>query len=163
MAGWLGVAVGWTLSWLSPLTLAAAALWFGSAGLLVTSVLPASLEVLAFAVALVAAVAGAALLRGLMIALVRSSTPPLHETADGALGTLNAAIGTDTVGEVAYTLEGLRRSAPARSVDGRPLPRGLDVVIVRRERGIAWVAPLDPLAALPPETARSAGGDLSPP
>src|SRR5919202_533095 len=38
----LAATVGWTLSWLSPLTLAAGALWFGGAGLLAEGLLPAA-------------------------------------------------------------------------------------------------------------------------
>ena len=138
LPGWLSATFGWTLSWLSPLTLAAAALWFGGGGLLTESVLPAGL----------AAVLGAMLVRGVMAAFMRASTPPLRADAVGALGTLSAPIRADALGEVISTLEGLRRSAAARSVDGVPLPRGAGVVIVRRERGIAWVEAIDPLLAL---------------
>ena len=165
----LAVALGWTLSWLSPLTLAAGALWFGGAGLLAEGLLPAAASAVAVPLAVVAAVLGAALVRAAMAAFVRASTPPLHGDAVGAVGTLSAPIRADAPGEVLYTLEGLRCSAAARSVGGTPLPRGTSVVIVRRERGIAWVEPLDPLAALNPQSAparppdRTQQGDLSPP
>ena len=165
----LAVALGWTLSWLSPLTLAAGALWFGGAGLLVEGLLPAAASALVVLLAVIAAVLGAALVRAAMAAFVRASTPPLHGAAVGAVGTLSAPIRVDAPGEVIYTLEGLRCSAAARSVDGTPLPRGTTVVIVRREQGIAWVEPLDPLAALNQQSAparasdRTQHGDLSPP
>jgi membrane protein implicated in regulation of membrane protease activity len=141
----LATAASWTLSWLSPLTLAAAALWFGGAGLIAEGVLPGGISIVALVVAVAAAVLGAALVRSVMMALLRSSTPPLHGDAVGAIGQLSAPIRADAAGEVIYTLEGLRRSAAARSVDGALLPRGTNVVIVRRERGIAWVEALDPL------------------
>jgi hypothetical protein len=67
---------------------------------------------------------------------------------------VNAAIRAQGTGEVVYTLEGLQRSSPARSIDGRALPRGASVVIVRRESGIAYVEALDPLLE------DSAGRDL---
>jgi membrane protein implicated in regulation of membrane protease activity len=165
----LAVALGWTLSWLSPLTLAAGALWFGGAGLLAEGLLPAAASTVAVLLAVVAAVLGAALVRVAMAAFVRASTPPLHGDAVGAVGTLSAPIRLDAPGEVLYTLEGLRCSAAARSVAGTPLPRGTTVVIVRREQGIAWVEPLDPLAALNQQSAparapdRTQHGDLSPP
>ncbi len=141
----LAATASWTLSWLSPLTLAAAALWFGGAGLIAAGALPRGISALALVAAVVAAVLGAALVRGVMTALLRSSTPPLHGDAIGAIGQLSAPIRADAAGEVIYTLEGLRRSAAARSIDGSLLPRGTNVVIVRRERGIAWVEALDPL------------------
>jgi membrane protein implicated in regulation of membrane protease activity len=165
----VAVTLGWTLSWLSPLTLAAGALWFGGAGLLAEGLLPAAASTVVVLLAVVAAVLGAALVRAAMAAFVRASTPPLHGDAVGAVGTLSAPIRVDAPGEVLYTLEGLRCSAAARSVDGTPLPRGTTVVIVRREQGIAWVEPLDPLAALNQQSAtarapdRTQQSDLSPP
>ena len=98
--------------------------------------------------AILAGLLGATAIHTLMGAFVRASTPPLAATDDGALGEINAPIRSDAPGEVAFTLEGLRRTAPARSLDGAPLPRGTKVVIVRREQGIAWVAPLDALDSL---------------
>src|SRR5918912_1013524 len=165
----LAVTLGWTLSWLSPLTLAAGVLWFGGVGLLAEGLLPAAASTVAVLLAVVAAVLGAALVRAAMAAFVRASTPPLHGDAAGAMGTLSAPIRVDAPGEVIYTLEGLRCSAAARSVDGTKLLRGTTVVIVRREQGIAWVEPLDPLAALNQQSAparapdRTQQGDLSPP
>ena len=148
-AGRAGLAAGWALSWLSPLALAAAALWFGVVGLVGESIAPRSLGALLVALAVAAGLLGAAFVRALMAAFVRAGTPPLRSDAVGAIGALNAPIRADGAGEVIYTLEGLRRSAPAHSLDGATMPRGTPVVIVRRERGMAWVAPLDPLAALP--------------
>lgn len=140
-SGRLSVAAGWTLSWLSPLTLAAFALWFGAAGLILEGALPA----LTVVVAVVAGLAGAALVRLAMRAFIRASTPPLALTSEGAIGTVNASIRTDGPGEVICTLEGLHRSFPAYSVDGKPIPRGATVVVLRREKGFAWVQSLDPL------------------
>ena len=141
----MGAMLGWALSWLSPLGLSGAALGFGGAGLLASLALPAY----APAAAAVGAGAGAAGVRALVGAFVRSETPALQAVPAGAEGVLSAPIREDGVGEVIYTLEGLRRSAPARRVDGGLLPRGSRVVIVRREAGIAWVVPLDPFAGYP--------------
>jgi hypothetical protein len=142
----LSSSLGWTISWISPLTVAGAAVWFGGAGLIAER----SASTLALLIAVVAAVIGAALVRSIVRAFVRAGTPPLHLTGEGAIGTVNAAIRADAPGEVVYTLEGLHRSVPARSVDGMAIPRGASVVIVRRESGFAWVTPLDPLSELQP-------------
>ena len=141
---WLQASLGWTLSWFSPLSLAGAAVLFGAAGLLTEGAGPISLVI-----AIVAAVIAAVLVRTLMSAFVRASVEPLSLQAEGAIGSINAPIRVGGTGEVIYTLEGLRRSAAARSIDGRALPRGTSVVIVRRERGVALVEPLDPLEDLP--------------
>jgi hypothetical protein len=137
--GRLATSFGWTLSWLSPLTIAAAALWFGGIGLI------AGGGVLGLILAIVAAMVGAFIVRSLLNAFVRSSTAPLVLSAEGAVATVNATIRPDAPGEVLYTLEGLHRSLPARSSDGQTIPRGTAVVITRREGGFAWVEPLDPL------------------
>lgn len=136
--------LGWALSWLSPLVIASAALWFGAGGLIADLVAPG----VSGPVAVVAALAGGAAVRKLIDTFVQSDTEPLSADATGAIGVLNAAIRVDTAGEVVYVLEGLHRSAAARSVDGSPLPRGTNVVIVRREKGVALVSPLDPLSPL---------------
>jgi hypothetical protein len=141
----LASVAGRALSWLSPLVVAMAVLWFGAGGLIADLAAP----IAAGPVAIGAAIVGAALARLLMTAFARADTEPLSAAATGAIGVLNAAIRADGVGEVVYVLEGLHRSAAARSVDGAPLPRGTNVVIVRRDRGIAYVSPLDPLSELP--------------
>lgn len=138
-AGWASTIAGCTLSWLSPLTVAAAALWFGGIGLLTESPLGG----LALLPAILAAVLGAILIRTFMAQLFQASTPPLESGAEGALATVNATIRPDGAGEVIFSLEGLTRSSPARSLDGAIIPRGTSVAIVKKERGMAWVAPLD--------------------
>jgi len=144
-SGWGKTVAGWTLSWFSPLTLAAAALWFGALGLLTEGPFGAA----ALAPAIAGAGVGAFTIRCVMGALVRAGTPPLALGADGALATVNATIRPEATGEVIYTLEGLTRSMPARCLDGGILHRGTSVAIVRQEKGVAWVAPLgtDPLDA----------------
>jgi hypothetical protein len=158
--GWLSAAAGWTLSWFGPLTLAAAAAWFGVVGL----VAEGPLGRLALLAAVLAAVVGAWIVRGVMGIFVRASTPPLELSGEGAIATVNSAIRAGAPGEVVYTLEGLHRSLPARSVDGSTIPRGAAVVIERQEGGFAWVRSLDPVSgpeisdslALPPNGSNGA-------
>jgi hypothetical protein len=121
------------------LTVAAAALWFGGAGLITET----KLGPLALVPAILAGVVGAYLIRMAMAMLVRSDTPPLALSAEGALATVNATIRPDAAGEVIFSLEGLTRSSPARSLDGTTIQRGASVAIIKRERGMAWVATLD--------------------
>jgi hypothetical protein len=130
---------GWTLSWISPLTVAAGALWFGGVGLLAER----GLGTLGLVLAVLAAGTGAFLVRSVMGAFMKADTPPLALTGEGALATVNATIRPGAPGEVIYTLEGLTRSAPARSLDGDTILRGTNVAIVKKEAGFAWVAPID--------------------
>jgi membrane protein implicated in regulation of membrane protease activity len=134
--------LGLALSWLSPVTLAGGALLFGGVGLLLRG------QTIALPAAVVAAVIGAFLFRALMAAFVRASSAPLSLSGEGAIATVNATIRPGSAGEVGYTLEGLHRSAIARSEDGIEIPRGTQVVITRRDHGIAWVEPLDPIDQL---------------
>ena len=60
---------------------------------------------------------GAALVRAAMAAFVHANTPPLHGDADGAMGTLSAPLRVDAPDEVLSTLEGLRCSVAARSME----------------------------------------------
>ena len=50
------------------------------------------------------------------------------------------------LGEILFSQGGTRRSAPARSEDGRGLPRGTEVVVLHFERGVATVRPLGEFA-----------------
>jgi membrane protein implicated in regulation of membrane protease activity len=130
----------WALSWLSPLTIGGFALLFGGAGLL------AGGSGLALPIAIVAGLIGAVAIRALMSAFERSSVEPLSATPDGAIGEINATIRPGSSGQVSYTLEGLSRSVIARAEDPLvTIPRGTQVVITRREGGVAFVEPLDPL------------------
>jgi membrane protein implicated in regulation of membrane protease activity len=58
------------------------------------------------------------------------------------------------IGEILFLQTGARRSSAARSDDGRTIERGTEVVVIRYERGIAYVRPWaelegDPLNGLP--------------
>ena len=57
----------------------------------------------------------------------------------GAVGKVNIAIRPGGTGEILYVQGGTRRSAGARSEDGKPLEKGAEVVVTRFERGIAYV------------------------
>ena len=61
----------------------------------------------------------------------------------GAVGKINIAIRPGGTGEILYVQGGTRRSAGARSENGKPLEKGAEVVITRFERGIAYVRPWD--------------------
>ena len=46
------------------------------------------------------------------------------------------------IGEILFTQTGARRSAAARSESGLSIPRGTEVVVLRYDRGIAYVSPI---------------------
>ena len=47
------------------------------------------------------------------------------------------------VGEIVYTKAGSRFTVGARTLDKRPVGKGAEVVILKYERGIAYVQPVD--------------------
>ena len=76
----------------------------------------------------------------------------------GVLGRLSVGIRPGGTGEIVYTQGGTRKSAGARSDDGRAIDKGTEVVITRYERGIAYVQRWDELAGeSTSESARGAG------
>ena len=46
---------------------------------------------------------------------------------------------------MSFSQEGVRRSAPARTEDGTAMPKGMEVVVTRYEKGVAYVRPWEEL------------------
>lgn len=136
-----GANSGGEISWLNAATVLAFLAWFGGTGYLLTrhSHLVA-LACLGLS-SLSGLVAGWVVLK-FMVKLARSSDGPMKSEdyrIEGSVGTLSMPIRENGTGEIIYSLAGTRRSAGARSSDGRPLEKGVEVVIERYEEGIAYV------------------------
>jgi membrane protein implicated in regulation of membrane protease activity len=74
--------------------------------------------------------------------LYRATTPPLHERdyeLAGHTATVTSTIYAGGLGEITYILHGYRRAESARSLNGQPIPRGTEVVILQYEKGVAYV------------------------
>lgn len=65
----------------------------------------------------------------------------------GVLGRVSGTIRSGGIGEILFSQEGSRRSAPARSEDSAVIPKGTEVVVTRYEDGIAYVRRWDELAS----------------
>jgi membrane protein implicated in regulation of membrane protease activity len=119
--------------------------WFGGVGYLLTT--HARLWYLTvLGLATIAGVAGAALITSFMVKVLDSpdaALEPMDFQMVGAVGKVNIAIRSQGTGEIIYVQGGTRRSAGARSDDGKPLSKGAEVVVTRFERGIAYVRPWD--------------------
>ncbi len=130
----------------SPLNLSTAMAfltWFGGAGYLLR--VYAGLWGLASIVAAsLAGLAGGAII---FYFLARVLVPgqrvldPADYRMEGTVAEVTIAIKPGMVGEVVYSKGGSRHSDGARSVDGSAIEHGTEVVIVRYERGIAYVEP----------------------
>lgn len=70
---------------------------------------------------------------------------PEQERIVGSLGRVTSSIREGGTGEITYELRGVRQVSAARSDSGAAIGRGDEVVVLRYERGIAFVAPFDEL------------------
>jgi membrane protein implicated in regulation of membrane protease activity len=145
------------LSAFNGFTLTAFLCWFGGAGYLLHrySIFVAALVLL---LAVVSGVFGAALLWAILfkVLLPRERVLNSEDTEmTGVLAKVSDSIrGNGSIGEILFSQTGARRSSAARSDDGRTIERGTEVVVIRYERGIAYVRPWaelegEPLNGLP--------------
>ncbi|HWI62557.1 MAG TPA: hypothetical protein VNT75_12000 [Symbiobacteriaceae bacterium] len=73
--------------------------------------------------------------------LVRGERPMPPSNYLGVVGKLSVGIREGGTGELIYTLHGTRMVTAARSSDGRSLMKGQSVMVIRYEKGIAYVEP----------------------
>jgi len=136
-------------------TISAFLAWFGGAGYLLTRFS----NLTAAVVLLLSATAGVVGGGAIFLAICRYVLPRLTELRQedyqiqGTVGHLSVSIGSCGIGEVVYSLGGSRQVDAARSVSGEAIERGTEVVVLRREKGIAYVERWDKFASgnqLPP-------------
>ena len=70
-----------------------------------------------------------------------SALDPADYDMVGVLGKLSIPIRAGGTGELVYSQEGTRHVAGARAEDGVPIPKGVEVMVTRYEKGIAYVRP----------------------
>jgi len=97
---------------------------------------------LALGLAFISGLAGAAVvfwfLFKVLLAHERDLDPADYEMV-GVLGRLSSTVRENGIGEMIFSQDGARRAASVRSEDGRPIAKGVEVVVTRCERGIAYV------------------------
>jgi hypothetical protein len=140
-AGGRAGSTGATVPWWNFFSITVFLCWFGAAGYLFTRHGSFVTGVVLFLAAL-CGLAGGALV---FLFLTRVLLPHERElTADetevvGAVGRVSSPIRAGGTGEMVYEQLGARRSVPARSEDGQPIPKQEEVFVVRYEKGIAYV------------------------
>ena len=141
-----------SLSAVNGFTITAFLCWFGGAGYLLRhfSIFIAPIILL---LAILSGIAGAALLWAVLFKLLlpRERILTLEDTEmTGVLAHISDSIrDSNSIGEIIFSQTGARRAAAARSEDGSPIERGTEVVVIRYERGIAYVRRWDDLNSLP--------------
>jgi hypothetical protein len=124
-------------------TLTAFLAWFGGTGYLLTRY--SSLWfVIGLGIALAAGLLGGSIVF-LFLSKVLTSEEEDMDPADyemvGVLGRMSISIREGGTGELIYSQAGTRRVCGARSESGAPIAKGVEVVVTRYERGIAYVRP----------------------
>ncbi len=129
------------------MTLTAFLAWFGGTGYLLSRY--AGIWVwFGFAIATVVGLAGAAVVfwtLGKLLAREHNLDPADYDML-GVLGYVSSPTHAGGVGEMVFSQEGIRRAAPIRSEDGRSIDTGVEVVVTRFEKGIAYVRRWDELS-----------------
>jgi hypothetical protein len=137
--GWLKGRSG--VSPLNGFTLVAFLCWFGGTGYLLHHGNILSAGVVLFFAA-VSGVAGASLVFWFLAGVLMRGERTL-EAADteivGVTGRLSGAVPPHGVGEMLYSQNGARRSASVRAEDGEAMERGVEVIVMRYARGVAYV------------------------
>lgn len=131
-------------------TITAFLTWFGGAGYLLLKVFRVGL-LLILAGALLAGMAGAAIILWFVARLIEPGDIPL-DPADydmiGALGKVSSTVRANGTGEMIFVQQGRRAGVPIRSETGHEIPVGREVVVTRYEDGIAYVREWEELNAL---------------
>ncbi len=129
-------------------TVAAFLAWFGGTGYLLSRY-SSIWALLALGLAFIGGLGGAAavfwFLFKVLLAHERDLDPADYEMV-GVLGRLSTTLREDGTGEMIFSQDGSRRAASARSDDGRPIAKGVEVVVTRYERGIAYVRPWEEIS-----------------
>jgi hypothetical protein len=134
---------GADLPWFNFGTIAAFLAWFGGTGYILDRYYSVWI-VITLGVATLSGIGGAAIVFWFLVKVLMSREAAL-DAADydmvGVLGRLSIAIRNGGTGELIYSQEGTRRVTGARSDEGIAIPKGVEVMVTRYEKGIAYVRP----------------------
>lgn len=129
-------------------TIAAFLTWFGGAGFLLTRYSSVWLWV-GLVIAVGIGVVGASIVFWFVAKVLmrhEQDLDPADYDMVGVLGRVSSSIRAGGTGEIIYSQEGTRHTCGARSEDGKAIEKGIEVVVTRYERGIAYVRRWDELA-----------------
>jgi hypothetical protein len=122
-------------------TIAAFLAWFGGTGFLLTRY-SSVWALIALGLASAAGVVGAALVFWFLFKVLlkheRDLDPAEYEMV-GVLGRVSGTLRPGGTGEIIFLRDGGRCVVGARSENGLGIPRGVEVVVTRYEKGIAYV------------------------
>lgn len=124
-------------------TITAFLAWFGAIGYLLTKY-SGWLATISLLVAIFGGMIGAAIVFFMVSKFLMKYDRPLDPSdyhMVGVLGRICSSIRDGGTGELIYSQEGTRRTCGARSESGTAIAKGVEVVVTRYEKGIAYVRP----------------------
>jgi hypothetical protein len=119
--------------------------WFGATGYIFTHY-HSNAAGLALLASTVVGLLGGTLMYVYLARVLSMREEPLIDSdfdMTGTLGRISMPIRAGGTGELIYSQEGTRRSCGARSEDGSAMDRGAEVVVMRYDKGIAYVRRFD--------------------
>jgi membrane protein implicated in regulation of membrane protease activity len=128
-------------------TISAFLAWFGGTGYLLTRY-SSVWAVLALTLAFISGLGGAAAVFWFLVKVLlkhEKDLDPADYDMIGVLGKVSSTVRPGGVGEMIFTQHGVRRAAGIRSENGVAIPRGIEVVVMRYEKGVAYVRPWEEL------------------
>jgi membrane protein implicated in regulation of membrane protease activity len=129
-------------------TISAFLAWFGGTGYLLTRY-SNIWALLALGVAVMSGLGGAAAVFWFLFKFLlkhEQDLDPADYDMIGVLGHVSSTVREGGTGEMIYSQNGVRRAASIRSETGQSIARGVEVVVTRYERGIAYVRPWEELS-----------------
>ena len=113
--------------------------WFGGGGVVLHQ-MTVWTELPITAVAIASGVAGGSAVNRFIGALMRRERPLRATTLIGAIGRVTSRIREGGTGEIVFVINGTRKVSAARADSGSEIDKGVEVVVVRTEKGIAYVS-----------------------
>jgi hypothetical protein len=129
------------ISWFNASTVLAFLAWFGGIGYIL-AVHSTMVALIALLVAVASGLAAGWIVFKFMVKLMNEDGSYLKDEDyrhEGIVATVTMPIRENGIGEIVFLQGGVRKSAGARSHDGKPLELGVEVVTERYENGIAYV------------------------
>lgn len=139
---------GGHFSFFNPITMAAFFTWFGGTGYLLVHLRHVWVFtglVLSTGAGMVGAAIVVWFVAKVLMANERELDPLDYEMV-GVLGRVSSSIRGGGTGEIIFSQEGVRRPCAARCETGESLAKGVEVVVTKYERGVAYVRPWQELA-----------------
>ena len=129
------------------MTLTAFLAWFGGTGYLLSRYSGIWVWV-GFVLASLTGLAGAAIVFWVLSKLLarEHNLDPADYEMLGVLGHVSSSVREGGTGEMVFSQEGARKAVPIRSESGRSISRGVEVVVTRFEKGVAFVRRWDELS-----------------